>query len=101
MQQQKPKKDKKKKDNNYTAIKGWFCIKTGTQRSCMSFKAFKRIYGTTNAKKIDAKLDIRDAGGNDFGSQGTYLLPMQLMVKRIVHDIVVLENLQDNIIGID
>ena len=29
------KKDKKKKDNNYTAIKCWFCNKTGhTQIEC-------------------------------------------------------------------
>ena len=67
----------------------------------MPFKVFKRIYGSTNAKKMDAKLNIRDAGGNDLGYKGTYLLPMQHMGKRIMHDIVVLENLQDNIIGIN
>ena len=78
-----------------------FLYDTGAQRSCMPFKAFKRIYGTAQPKKIDAKLNIRDAGGNDLGYQGTYLLPMQLMGKKIMHDIVVLEHLQDNIIGID
>ena len=67
----------------------------------MSFKALKRIYNTTQPKKIDAKLNIRDAGSNDLGYQGTYLLPMQLMGKKIMHYIVVLEHLQDNIIGID
>ena len=67
----------------------------------MPFNAFKRIHGTAQPKKINAKLNIRDAGGNDLGYQGTYLLPMQLIGKKIMPDIVVLENLQDNIIGID
>ena len=39
-----------------------------------------------------------NAGGINLGYQGTYLLPMQLMGKRIMHNIV--ENLQDNIFGI-
>ena len=78
-----------------------FLYDTGAQRSCMPFKAFKRIYGSTNVKKINANLNIRDAGGNDLGYKGTYLLPIQLMGKRIMHDMVILENLQDNIIGID
>ena len=30
-----------------------FLYSTGVQRSCMPLKAFKRIYGSTNAKKID------------------------------------------------
>ena len=67
----------------------------------MPFKAFKQMYGTTHPKKIDVKLNIRDAGGNELGYQGTYLLPMQLMGKKIMHDIVVLEHLPDNIISID
>ena len=41
-----------------------FLYGTGAQRSCMPFKAFKRIYGCTNVKKVDANLNIRDAGGN-------------------------------------
>ena len=67
----------------------------------MPFKAFKRIYGTTQPKKIYTILNIRDAGGNDLGYQGMYLLLMQLMGKKIMHNIVVLEHLQGNIIGIN
>ena len=55
-----------------------FLYDTGAQRSCMPFKAFKRIYGSTNVKKVNANLNIKDAGGNDLGYKGTYLLPMQL-----------------------
>ena len=66
---------------------------TGAQRSCMPFKAFKRIYGSTKPKEIDAQLNTRDAGGNDLGHQGTYLLLVQLMGKWIMHYIIVLENL--------
>ena len=54
------------------------------QRSCLPFKAFKRIYGTTQPKKIDTKLNIRDSGGNALRYRGTYLLPMQLMGKKIM-----------------
>ena len=35
-----------------------FLYDTGAQRSCMPFKAFKRIYGTAQPKKMDAKLNI-------------------------------------------
>ena len=57
-----------------TDIELSFLYNTGAQRSCMPVKAFQRIYGLTNVKKIDAKLNLRDIGGNDFGYQGTYLL---------------------------
>jgi hypothetical protein len=63
----------------------------------MPFKAFKRIYGTSKIKKKpENDLKIKDAGGNDLGYKGTYLVPMQ-----ILHDLVILEHVQDNILGID
>jgi hypothetical protein len=46
----------------------------------MPFKAFKRIYGPDKLKKLPKKeLHIRDAGGNDLGYKGTFLLPMQIL----------------------
>ena len=39
----------------------------------MQYKTFKRIYGTTQPKKIDDKLNMRDTGGNDLGYQGMYV----------------------------
>ncbi len=46
----------------------------------MPFKAFKRIYGTSKLKKLPENgLKIKDAGGNDLGNKGTYLVPMQIL----------------------
>ena len=53
-------------------------------------------------KKLPEKdLHIRDAGGNDLGYKGTYLVPMQILGREVMHDLVVLENVQDKILGID
>ncbi len=79
-----------------------FLYDTGAQRSCMPFKAFKRIYGTSNLKKVpEMGLKIKDAGGNDLGYKGTFLVPMQILGRKIMHDLVILENVQDHILGID
>jgi hypothetical protein len=79
-----------------------FLYDTGAQRSCMPFKAFKRIYGTTKLKKKpEPDLKIKDAGGNDLGYKGTYLVPMQILGRKIMHDLVILEHVQDQILGID
>jgi hypothetical protein len=49
-----------------------FLYNTGAQRSCMPFKAFKRIYGTVKPKqKPEPDLNIKDAGRNDLGYKGT------------------------------
>ena len=77
-----------------------FLYDTGAQRTCMPFKAFKRIYGTAKCKKLpETNLHIRDAGGNDLGYKGTYLAPMQVLGRKVMHDLVVLENVQDTILG--
>jgi hypothetical protein len=40
-----------------------FLYNTGAQQSCMPFKAFKRIYGTSTLKKVpEVGLKIKDAG---------------------------------------
>ncbi len=68
----------------------------------MPFKAFKRIYGTSKLKKLPENgLKIKDAGGNDLGCKGTYIVPMQILGRKIMHDLVILEQVQDQILGID
>ncbi len=68
----------------------------------MPFKAFKRIYGTSKLKKVpEAGLRIKDAGSNDLGYKGTFLVPKQILGRKIMHDLVILENVQDHILGID
>ncbi len=61
-----------------------FLYDTGAQRSCMPFKAFKKIHGTTNLKrKPEPDLKIKDAGGNDLGYRGTYMVPMQILGEKL------------------
>jgi hypothetical protein len=68
----------------------------------MPFKAFKRIYGTSKLKMTPKNnLKIRDAGGNDLGYRGTYLVPMQILGRKIMHHLVILDNVQDYILGTD
>ncbi len=79
-----------------------FLYDTGAQSTCMPFKAFKRIYGTTKLKrKPEPDLKIKDAGGNDLGYKGTYLVPMQILGRKIMHDLVILDHVQDYILGIN
>ncbi len=68
----------------------------------MPFKASKRIYGPAKLKKLPEKeLHIRDTIGNVLGYKGTYLVPMQILSRKVMHDLVVLEHSQNNILGID
>ncbi len=68
----------------------------------MPFKAFKRIYGTSKPKNTpENNLKIKDAGGNNLGYRGTYLVPMQILGRKIMHDLVILHSFQDYILGID
>jgi hypothetical protein len=78
-----------------------FCD-TGAQQSCMPFKAFKRIHNPAKLRKLTLKeLHIRDEGGNDLEYKGTYLVQTQLLGRKVMHDLVVLEHVQDNINGIN
>ena len=66
----------------------------------MPFKAFKRIYDSTKPKKLPEKeLQIRDARGNDLGYKGTYLVSMQILGRKVMHDLVILDHVQDHIFG--
>jgi hypothetical protein len=68
----------------------------------MPFKPFKRIYGSAKPKKLpEKKLHIRDTGGNDLGYKGTYLVPMQILGRKVMHDLVVLDHVQDHMLGND
>jgi hypothetical protein len=61
-----------------------FMYDTGAQQSCMSFKAFKWIYGTAHPKNLSLKnLLIKDAG------------------RKVMHNLVIIETMQDKILGIN
>ena len=81
-----------------------FLYDTGAQRTCMPFKAFKRIYGPDSLKhkkQIHENLNIKDAGGNDLGYKGTFMVEMEIFGRQVEHDLVVLEHVQDYILGSD
>jgi hypothetical protein len=65
----------------------------------MPFKAFKRIYNIAKPIKLpERELHIRDAGGKDLGYKGTYLVLMQILYRKVMHDLVVLDQVQDHIL---
>jgi hypothetical protein len=67
-----------------------------------AFRAFKRIYGPAKPKKLPEKaLHIRGGGGNNLVYKGTLLVLMQILVKKVMHNLVVIENVHHNILGID
>jgi hypothetical protein len=41
---------------------------------------------------------IKDARGNDLGYKGTSLVSIQILGRKLMHDLVVVENVQDTII---
>ena len=87
-------------------IRNRFLYDTGAQRTCMPFKAFMRIYGPESLKPRPRRLQennlqIRDAGGNDLGYKGTYMVDMEIFGKQVQHDVIVLEHVQDYILGCD
>ncbi len=79
-----------------------FLYDTREQQMWMPFKAFKWIYGMANCKRLPGKdLHIKDAGVNNLGYQGTFQIPMQMFGRKVIHDMVVLENAHDTILVID
>jgi hypothetical protein len=67
-----------------------------------AIQSIKMIYGTSKVKELpENSLKIKDAGGNDLGYKGTYLVPMQVLGRKVMHVLVVLENIQDQILGRD
>jgi hypothetical protein len=50
---------------------------------------------------ITKDLYFKDAGVNDLGYKGTYLVPMQMLGRKIMHDLVVIKNFHDKILRID
>jgi hypothetical protein len=68
----------------------------------MPFKAFKRIYGPAKLKKLpEKKLHIRDTRGNNLGYKAHILYPMQILCRKVMQNLVVLEHVQVNILQID
>jgi hypothetical protein len=79
-----------------------FLYDNRAQHSCMPYKASKRIYGPAKLEKLPEKgLHIKSIAGNDMGYKGTYLVPMQIPGRKVIHDLVVLDKEQDKILGID
>ena len=65
-----------------------FLYDTGAQRTCMPFNAFKRIHWPEFLKKtkqIHENLNIKDAGGNDLGYKGTFLVEMEIFGRQVEH----------------
>jgi hypothetical protein len=70
---------------------------TGAQQSCVPFKAFKRIYGPAKQKN-NVKKAAHQRPRRQISRVQRYLVPMQILSRKVMHNLVVLEHVQDNIL---
>jgi hypothetical protein len=68
----------------------------------MLFKAFKQIYRPEKLKKLAEKeLHTRDTGGKELGYKGYLPSPNATPWSKVMQDLVVLEQVQEDIVGIN
>jgi hypothetical protein len=89
----------------FGANKSSWLFDTGASRTCMPESTFRKMFSTGNRPeplpKKNSDLELQDAGGNDLGMKGIYLLDMNINGRRVQHEVVVLTNLTDSILGAD
>ena len=78
---------------------------TGASRTCMPEKTFRKMFSPGNRPsplpRKETDYELKDAGGNDLGLLGTYLLTFNIRGRSVQHEVVVLKNLTDSILGAD
>ena len=77
---------------------------TGASRTCLGVTKFRQLFSPDQRKKLPTQFSnekMYDAAGNDLGCRGLFEVQMQIFNKTFTHQIMVLEKLKDNIIGID
>jgi hypothetical protein len=72
-----------------------FLYGTGAQGFCMPFTTFNQTQ-----KLLEKDLYIKDAGGNNLVYKSTYQVTMQILGRKVMSDLVVLENVHNKTLGI-
>jgi len=84
--------------NNYTTS---YLVDTGAAACCMSKKTFDMLFKNKLPKRLPDNMMFRSASGTRLNVFGTFEIPLNIRGKTITHPFRVMENLSDNIIGID
>ena len=75
---------------------------TGATRTCMGIEKFRKLFPKGHRPKIiPSDLNLSDAGGNDLGCLGKANITFSIFGRTFDHQVVILQNLKDLIIGID
>ena len=91
-------------DIEFYSNKSSWLFDTGAQRTCMPEKVFRKMFpADKRPPKVNMPKETKftDAGGNDLGYVGTFLMDMKIMGKQVQHEVVVLNRLTDSILGIE
>ena len=92
-------------DISFDQNKASWLFDTGASRTCMPEKAFRRLFPPDKRPEplplntLDRPL--QDAGGNDLGFIGTFLLEFNIKGRKVKHEVAVLRKLTDSILGAD
>ena len=70
---------------------------TLNNHSCMTLEHNGLVCSSNLSKEYmvqlpEKELHIRDAGGNDLGYKGTYLVLMKILGRKVMHNLVVLDH---------
>ena len=74
---------------------------TGAAITCMSASSFREAFRTNKPKLIQKGAGCVAANGSKMNSLGVFDLPMTIRGRKFVHPVTVVEDINDNIIGID
>lgn len=78
-----------------------FLFDTGAAHSCLTKRTFDIMNSVLPLTKIDNGFTLMSASHNQLRSIGRYRVPLELKGRSMPFDFVVLENLNDDIIGVD
>jgi hypothetical protein len=74
---------------------------TGTAVTCMNANSFKEAFSGKQPKLLHKGTSCVAANGSKMNSLGVFELPMTIRGRSFLHPVTVVENINDNIIGID
>ncbi len=78
----------------------WF-FDTGAAITCMSVDSFKDAFKTTRPRLLKQDQKCMAANGSKLNSLGVFEIPMTIPGRNFLHPVAVMEDIKDNIIGID
>ena len=95
--------DKKRPRINVTTGETTFnwLFDTGAAITCMNANSFRQAFKNSKPKMITNGNGCVAANGSKMNSLGVYEIPMTIRGRKFVHPVTVVEDINDNIIGID